>query len=33
VPDKWYVRVAWGVLLAGVTAYLNYSYFAGGGGK
>jgi hypothetical protein len=29
VPDKWYVRVAWLVLLVGVTVYVNWHYGAG----
>lgn len=32
VPDKWYVRVAWAVLLLGLTAYANWHYGGGGGG-
>jgi hypothetical protein len=23
IPDKWYVRVAWAVILVGVTVYVN----------
>ena len=30
VPDQWYYRVAWAVLLVGVTVYVNAH--AGGGG-
>jgi hypothetical protein len=29
VPDKWYVRVAWLVLIVGVTVYVNWHYGAG----
>jgi hypothetical protein len=26
VPDKWYIRVAWAVLLLGVTLYVNFHF-------
>jgi hypothetical protein len=29
IPDKWYYRVAWLVLIVGVTFYLNWHYGAG----
>jgi hypothetical protein len=29
VPDKWYYRVAWAVLLLGLTVYANYRAGAG----
>ncbi|WIA29826.1 hypothetical protein OEZ86_012297 [Tetradesmus obliquus] len=33
VPDKWYVRVAWVVLLVGMTVYANWQYGGGGSGS
>jgi hypothetical protein len=30
VPDKWYIRVAWAILLLGVTWYVNAYYGAAG---
>lgn len=26
VPDKWYIRVAWAVLILGVTLYFNFLF-------
>jgi hypothetical protein len=30
VPDKWYYRVMWALLLGGLTVYANYKYTHGG---
>jgi hypothetical protein len=27
MPDKWYVRVAWLLLLVGTALYVNYQFF------